>query len=96
MARIEKNILTMGMAGKIGQVVFRRRNGKTTAYIRKPHNPPSTPAMIQSQTRFRIAVKLAAAAMKNETELKKFEKLAKQMKKESAYAAAISYFMKRE
>jgi hypothetical protein len=96
MARIEDNILTTGLAGKIGQVIFRKRNGKTTAYIRKPTQAPATPAMAESQARFRSAVKQAAAAIRNEAERKRFEKLAKEKKKESAYAAAVSYFMKQE
>jgi hypothetical protein len=33
MATVTNNIVTTGLSGKVGNLVFRRRGNKTTAYI---------------------------------------------------------------
>ena len=42
MAKVEGNIVMEGMRGKIGNIVFRRRVNKTTAYILSERKKPLT------------------------------------------------------
>ena len=93
MAKIKGNIVTEGLSGKVGQLVFRKRRGKTTAYVLSPSKKTATPKQEESRLRFAAAVTQARQALQNPAELKRFEQLAVKTGKESAYSAAISWFM---
>lgn len=93
MARVGHNVITEGLRGKVGNLVFRRRGNKTTVYILAERKAPLTENQKGAQKRFSKAVALAKAAMKNDSELKHFIELARENGKESAYSAAVSFFM---
>ncbi len=94
MARVGRNVITQGLQGRVDNIVFRKRGKKTTAYALSPRKAPLSEKQKEAQLAFSEAVNLAVNAMKDPEEKKKFGKMARAMKKESAYGAAISYFMK--
>jgi len=94
MATVTNNIVTTGLTGKVGNLVFRRRGKKTTAYVQFPRKGPLSEKQIESQIDFRVAVMQAQKALSIDSERDKFKKLAKKEGKESAYSAAVSYFFK--
>jgi hypothetical protein len=96
MARVEKNIITQGLRGKIEDLVFRKRGKKTTVYSLSPRKAPLSKKQVEAQLQFSEAVRKSLQVLSNETELKKFKKMAIDKKKESAYTAAISYFMSKK
>jgi hypothetical protein len=93
MARVEDNILTQGLRGKFGDMIFRKRGKKTMVYSFSPRKAPLSKKQVEAQLKFSEAVRLAREALRNETELKRFTKMAIAKNKENAYTAAISYFM---
>ncbi len=96
MAIVDNNILVKGLHGKVGNIIFRRRGNKTTAYVRSSREKPFTVNEKNAQTNFSIAVALAKNAMNNESDRLRFKELAKKEGKESAYSCAVSYFMKEQ
>ncbi|HAZ02753.1 MAG: hypothetical protein A2W90_07375 [Bacteroidetes bacterium GWF2_42_66] len=94
MATVTNNIITLGLSGKVGNLVFRRRGNKTTVYIQSPRKAPLSEKQKQAQQRFAEAVALTKQALNDESERRKFEEMAKKEGKESAYSAAIAYFCK--
>lgn len=96
MAIVDNNILVKGFHGKVGNIIFRRRGNKTTAYVRSSREKPFTDNEKKAQTNFSIAVALAKNAMNSESERLRFETLANSEGKESAYSCAVSYFMKEQ
>jgi len=96
MARIAHNILTKGFQGKIGELIFRKRGDKTTVYVSSPRKVPLSKKQVEAQLKFKEAVWMAREALKDENERKKYKKMAMNNKKESAYSAAISYFMSKK
>ena len=84
MATVTNNIVTTGLTGKVGNLVFRRRGKKTTAYVLSPRKGPLSEKQIEAQIDFREAVVLAKNALSIEAEREQFEKLAKKEGKESA------------
>ncbi len=95
MAIVRNNIITQGLRGKVGNLVFRNRGGKTTAYVQSPRKAPLTGKQKAAQLRFSLAVRKAVNALKDAETRKKFKKMAVRKGKESAYSAAISYFIKK-
>jgi hypothetical protein len=96
MAIVHRNIVTEGFRGKIGNLIFRKRGNKTTAYVMSPKKAPLTEKQKEAQKRFAMAVALAKQALTDESGKKRFEDMAHQLGKESAYSAAVSYFMNHE
>ena len=96
MAIVENNIISQGLRGKVGNLVFRRRGNKTTVYVQSPRKAPLSEKQKAAQMKFSIAVGLAVRALNDAGTRKKFEKMAISMKKESAYSAAVSYYLKQE
>jgi len=94
MATVTNNIVTTGLTGKVGNLVFRMRGKKTTAYVLSPRKGPLSEKQIEAQIDFREAVVRAKNALSIDNEREQFEKLAKKEGKESAYSAAVSYFFK--
>ena len=94
MATVTNNIVTLGLSGKVGILVFRRRGDKTTVYVQSSRKTPLSEKQKQAQQRFAKAVSLAKQALSEESGLHKFEELAKKEGKESAYSAAVAYFCK--
>jgi hypothetical protein len=94
MAIVQNNIISKGFRGKVGNLVFRKRGNKTTVYLQSPKTTPFSEKQKDAQLRFSMAVRLAVEALNDATLKKKFEELAKSKKKESAYSAAISYYLK--
>jgi len=75
---------------------FCKRGKKTTVYSLSPRKTQLSIKQIEAQVKFSKAVKMAREALGNETELKKFKKMAIDRKKESAYTAAISFFISKK
>ena len=96
MARVGNNIITIGLQGKVGNLIFRRRGEKTSTYVMSPRKKALSKGQTEAQLRFSAAVKLARAAINDPVEREKFAKMARKMKKESAYTAAVSYFMSKK
>lgn len=94
MAIVNKNVVTQGLRGKVGNLIFRKRGKKTTAYVMSPRKTPLSKKQKEAQARFSEAVALARHALEDKTERKRFEKMAIKQGKESAYSMAVSYFMK--
>lgn len=94
MATVTNNIVTLGLAGKVGNLVFRRRGNKTTVYVQSPRKAPLSEKQKQAQQQFAGAVAKAKHALNDPAERQRFEELAKTKGKESAYSAAVSYFCK--
>lgn len=93
MARVKDNIVTTGLSGKVGNIVFRKRGHKTTAYVLSSRKAPLSEKQKDAQLRFAAAVASARKALKDPVEVKRFEQIAVQTKKESVYSAAIAWFM---
>jgi hypothetical protein len=93
MARVQGNIITTGLRGKVGNLVFRKRGKKTTAYIMSERKVPLSKAQKDAQIRFAQAVALAKEALQHDEQRLAFEKMAKTKGRESAYSAAVAHFM---
>jgi hypothetical protein len=93
MAKVGNNLLTRGLQGKVGNLVFRKRGKKTTVFVLSPRTVPFSLKQKESQSKFAEAVRLARKALSDETEKKRFQKMAVSKGKESAYSAAVSYFL---
>ena len=96
MAKVGNNIVTLGLRGKIGDLIFRKRGKNTIVYCSSPRKSPLSKKQVEAQLKFKEAVWMAREALKDENERKKFKKMAMNNKKESAYTAAISYFMSKK
>jgi hypothetical protein len=96
MAKNNKNIVIDGLTGKVGNLVIRKRNGKTSVYVITNPSVPYTEKQKLAQQKFASAVKQAKEALKDAEQRKQFEILAKKTKNESIYSAAVSWFMKAE
>ena len=96
MAISEDNIITAGLRGKVGNLVFRKRGKKTTVYVLSARKKPLSEKQKKAQQQFARAVALAKQALANESEYKRFREMAESQGKESAYSAAVAYFMDRE
>ena len=94
MAKVDSNIITTGLRGKVGNIIFRKRGNKTTAYVLSPRKTPFNDNQVSAQQRFAQAVAMARESLQNKDKLKKFTKMARKENKESAYSAAVSYYMK--
>ena len=94
MAKVENNIVTLGLRGKIGNLVFRKRGNKTTAYILTPRTSPASRKQKEAQAKFGEAVRKAISALQDADTRNRFVKLAKKEGRESPYSAAISYFLR--
>ena len=96
MASIENNIITLGLRGRIGNLIFRKRGNKTMVYAFSPRKAPLSKKQVEAQLKFAEAVRMTREALGNETGKKKFKKMAISQKKENAYTAAVSYFMSKK
>jgi hypothetical protein len=94
MAKVDENLATLGLRGKVGNLVFRRRGNKTTVYALPKREAAFSEKQKQAQQNFAEAVARAKQSLSNEPERRRFEELAKKKRKESAYSAAISYYFK--
>lgn len=94
MAKVEDNLLTLGLRGKVGNLIFRRRGNKTTVYILPGRKTALSEKEKKIRQHFSEAVAQARQAISNEPDRQRFEILAKKEGKESAYSAAISYYLK--
>lgn len=92
MATVKNNLATMGLAGKVGNLIFRKRGNKTTVYVQSPRTKPLSEKQKNAQRLFARAVANAKTALADDAERQKFEEMAKNSGKESAYSAAVSYF----
>ena len=50
MAKV-KGLLASGLRGKVGDIVYRKRNGKTHAYVLKVKNNPQSPKQKERQAK---------------------------------------------
>lgn len=92
MAIVKNNQLTKALSGRIGNLVFRQRNGKTVVYSLPCAYPPPTARQLNRQIQFAKAVSLAKFASKDEVKKAFFKSIAR--KGQSVYHAALSYFLK--
>ena len=93
MAKVVNNIITRGLKGKVGNLVHRERNGKTTVYVLSPRKASFSKKQVAFQTDFKEAVYKTLTALSIEEDRKKLEEMAVKMKKESAYTAGISFHL---
>ena len=93
-ATVKRNTVTIGLTGKVGNLVFRLRGSKTTVYIQFPRKAPLREKQIEAQLKFRVVVARAKAALNSETEREHFKALAKKEGKESTYSSAVANFVK--
>ena len=90
MAIVKNNNITKALSGRVGNLIFRQRNGKTVVYALPRSYPPPT---LQQQTRrqlFAKAVLLAKQAISDKKQNAFFKHMAR--KGQSTYHAALSYF----
>jgi hypothetical protein len=76
MARAEKNILTQGLPGKVGNLIYRLRGNKTFVYTSSTRTVPLSLKQKEAQVKFAAAVRQARIALADETERRKFQELA--------------------
>jgi hypothetical protein len=93
MAIVQKNLVTEGLRGRVGNLIFRIRGKTTMTYHYTKRKAPLSKDQVDAQIRFAEAVRKARAALADPAEKKKFKKMAKREGKASAYGAAVSYFM---
>ena len=55
---INTNPVFEGFSGRVGDLVFRRRNGKTVVYAYNPRPIKSSPAMVKQQKKFKLVMRL--------------------------------------
>jgi uncharacterized membrane protein YfhO len=96
MARVTNNIVTTGLSGKIGNLVFRKRGNKTSVYVLTQRKAPLSEKQKDAQLRFAAAVNQAKATLATNEGKLRFTVLAKEQGRESAYSAAVAYFMNME
>lgn len=92
MAISNRNIITHGLSGLIGDlIVFRQRAGKTVVAVR-PHSSarPATPPMVLARARFVLAVSYAKAAIKDQHKKSAYLAIAKPG--QTAFNVAIADF----
>ena len=65
MATVTNNIVTTGLTGKVGNLVFRMRGKKTTAYVLSPRKGPLSEKQIEAQIDFKEAVVRAKKSVKH-------------------------------
>lgn len=87
------NVVVNGLQGKLGNVIFRKRGNKTSVYVMSPRTGTVSEKQKIAQQQFALAVSQAKVAIANKEEREKFEQLARKTGKESAYSAAVAYFM---
>jgi hypothetical protein len=92
MAIVKNNQLTKALSGRIGNLVFRQRNGKTVVYSLPCAYPPPTANQQIRRHQFAKAVSLAKIAINDEIQRAFFKSIAR--KGQSVYHAALSYFLK--
>ena len=94
MARVgSDNVVVNGLQGKLGNVIFRKRGNKTTVYVMSPRTGTVSEKQKAAQQQFALAVARAKAAIADKEGRAKFEQLARETGKESAYSAAVAFFM---
>jgi hypothetical protein len=93
MAIVKKNLVTEGLRGRVGNLIFRIRGKTTMVYPYSKRKTPLSKEQVNAQVRFAEAVRMARGALTDKAERKKFKKMAKREGKASAYGAAISYYM---
>jgi len=77
MSSVTNNIVTTGLTGKDGNLVFRMRGKKTTAYVPSLRKGPLCEKQKKSQIDFRITLMRDQHALSIDTERAQFEELAK-------------------
>ncbi len=92
MAIVRNNQLTRALSGRIGNLVFRQRNGKTVVYSLPRAYPPPTARQRSRRIQFAKAVSLAKFSISDEVQKAFFKSIAR--KGQSIYHAALSYFLK--
>jgi hypothetical protein len=94
MAKVEKNVLTRGLSGKLGnQVVFRNRGANTLMAVAPGRRTkPPTDAQLEQQQRFREAVIYAKSVMADPVLNGEYVNAAKP--EESSFNLAVADFLK--
>ncbi|MDR0606325.1 MAG: hypothetical protein LBG80_18770 [Bacteroidales bacterium] len=93
MAKQKRNLLTQGMSGKIGGIVFRQKDGQTIISI-APEKKTKEPSEKQKkhQERFQKATIYAKKVMANLKKKAAYEEAAKE-KKATVYTIAVADFL---
>jgi hypothetical protein len=94
MAVIKNNIIVTNLSGTIGNYVFRRRGNVIVVYPKPERKAPFTEEQKEYQLKFGAAVRYAQSVLKSDKESALYKKIAKRMKKQSIYSAAVSDYMK--
>lgn len=94
MAIVKKNIITKGLSGAIGDLIFKQSEGQTVV-LRKPKKPETvSEAQAKRRTKFQEAVDYAKACMADEALKAHYVQEAKRKPRTHAYNLAISDYMK--
>ena len=81
MATATRNLVTTGLPGKVGNLVFRIRESKTTAYVMSPRKASLSKKQTEAQLEFKPAVAQARKALSIDAEREHFKELAKKEKR---------------
>jgi hypothetical protein len=95
MAKVKKNLLTQGLSGAVGNMVFRTQGEKTSVYILTPRKTGLSNEQKEANNEYKLAVANAKQSINNPQERIKFEQMAKKERKRNAYQAAISFYLKK-
>ena len=95
MAISKDNIITEGLSGMLGPIVFRTLNGKVIM-ANRPRKPTRESELQRAnRRRFRNATAFAHAAMKDPEKKEYYWAKARKLKLPNAYTAAITDYMRR-
>ena len=95
MARLKLNPMSGGLRGRIGDLIFRRVNGKTivTSYSEKAQKPSA--AQLKSREKFQAASRYAQSVARDLSLMEEYLAIAKHKKLYSAHvAASVDYLSK--
>lgn len=71
------NIITLGLTGKFGPLVFRSLNGKTVVSVYRPSSQPSSGNQVAHRQRFKAAAAYAKSAIADNSTRQLYEEKAK-------------------
>lgn len=93
MAKVQNNLITKGLSGKLGRMLVFRKVGEETIVSAAPTgNRSSTPSQQQQRERFQQAVLYAKSQMANPGMKADYAAAAKQQGKGTPYSVAVADF----
>lgn len=94
MAILKSNFLFGGISGRVGNVVFRQKNGKTVV-CQRPARGKKKPSnkQLAHQQRFKEAAEFAKEELQDPERRAYYEWMARKLKLSSAYTTAVKFFL---